>query len=306
MAKWLKDALGEWQLAATLRLLAGEHFAGRFRVERLLGEGAMAHVYAVEVLDGGRQCALKVLRADVIEHDPKALDRFSREVSVGERIGSKHVVEVLDSGVHGENPWILMELLEGLSLEAFVTERQPKSVERWAVLAQLFEAMARAHGAGVIHRDLKPDNILVIERGGAFVKLLDFGVTKTTTEKQLHASLTDSGLGTPLWAAPEQGGTVHLSPACDVWALGLLAFYTLTSKIYWRHMNIASSAAIDIAIEVLRAPIEAASTRATWLGCANALPPNFDHWFRHCVHRRPEERFETARAAYNALQTLRP
>jgi serine/threonine-protein kinase len=265
----------------------------------------MAHVYVVEPLDGGQRQALKVLRPHIIEEDPKALERFEREVRVGKTIGSPHIVDVLDSGVTDEHPWLLMELLEGRNLEAFLTDEEPPALARWTVLQQIFEAMTLAHRAGVIHRDLKSENIVVLDReGGPFVKVLDFGVTKTV-RLELHTSLTTSGLGTPLWAAPEQGSArVHLTPACDVWALGLITFFVLTSKIYWRNMNIEESSGIDIAIEVMRAPIEDASTRAAWLGRGHMLPGGFDDWFRHCVHRDPTQRFETAGAAHAALAAL--
>jgi serine/threonine-protein kinase len=290
---------------AAHRLLPGERFAERFVVDRLVGAGSMAIVYAVRTLDTGTPAALKVLRPHVVDEDPKAFDRFMREARVGGAIQSEHVVNVWDSGIHEDHPWLLMELLDGVTLDKWMAT-DPARLMRWTVLDQLFGAMGRAHHAAVIHRDLKCENIFVLDRGQPFVKLLDFGIAKTLQRNLVFSSLTSAGLGTPLWAAPEQGtDEVRVSTAFDVWSLGLLTFYLLTSKIYWRQMNIASSSAIDISIELLRAPIEPATVRAEWLGCAALLPPGFDDWFQHCVNRNPAERFENATAAHAALAQLR-
>lgn len=266
----------------------------------------MALVYVVRDQQTGGRGALKILRPHVIDDDPKALERFEREARASMVIGSPHVVVTHDSGVTDGLPWILMELLDGRTLDVYMSERAPTLDARWLILDQTLGTMALAHRAGMLHRDLKNENIMVLERQGwPFVKLLDFGGAKRIKET-LSASLTESGLGTPLWAAPEQARVgVRLTPACDVWALGLLAFYVFTSKLYWRHMNIEGSTAIDIAVEVMRATIEPASTRAAWLGYAKSLPHAFDDWFAHCVSRDPAQRFETAAAAHAALMSLR-
>ncbi|MCA9619561.1 MAG: serine/threonine protein kinase, partial [Myxococcales bacterium] len=171
--------------ARTHRLMPETTFAGRFRVDRVIGEGAMGTVYlAIEDLEGGeeRPCALKVLKPSHASAESKHRERFAREARVGDRIGSPHVVKVFDAGYDEATglDWLAMELLEGLSLTLYLDRRDPSPTVRRRLLRQLFEAIAAAHRAGVIHRDLKPDNLFVVDIDGEpSLKVLDFGVAKT-------------------------------------------------------------------------------------------------------------------------------
>lgn len=289
--------------AKTHRLMPGSTFAGRYHIERVLGEGAMGTVYLAQ--DGERgPCALKVLKASV-ESSPKARERFEREAMVGARIGSDHVVEVFATGFDEatELHWLAMELLEGKSLSDWSAD-DPPAESRRSVLRQIFEAMAAAHAAGVIHRDLKPENIMVLGDAAApAVKILDFGVAKTF-RPSLGASSTEGGLGTPLWAAPEQGHGGFLEPSVDMWSLGLLAFYVLTGKVYWWHYNQSDSGMLDLAMEMLQEPIAPASERAAKLGVAETIPAGFDAWFGRTVCREKEARFVDAVQGREALIAL--
>jgi eukaryotic-like serine/threonine-protein kinase len=289
-------------MAKTHRLMLGSTFAGRFRIESILGEGAMGTVYLA--VEGDRRCALKVLKASV-ESSPKARERFAREAMVGAQIGSPHVVEVSATGFDDvtELHWLAMEHLEGASLADWLHDRVGPEA-RESVLRQIFEAMAAAHAAGVIHRDLKPENIMVLGSVEApDVKILDFGVAKTF-RPSLGASSTEGGLGTPLWAAPEQGHGGFLEPSVDLWSLGLLAFYVLTGKVYWWHYNQRDSGMLDLAMEMLQEPIAPASERAAALGVAEAIPPGFDTWFARTVCREKAERFVDAVQGRDALLAL--
>ncbi|MEZ4445424.1 MAG: serine/threonine-protein kinase [Polyangiaceae bacterium] len=295
--------------ARTHRLMPETTFAGRFRVDRVIGEGAMGTVYlAIEDLEGGeeRPCALKVLKPSHASAESKHRERFAREARVGDRIGSPHVVKVFDAGYDEATglDWLAMELLEGLSLTLYLDRRDPSPTVRRRLLRQLFEAIAAAHRAGVIHRDLKPDNLFVVDIDGEpSLKVLDFGVAKTLRASMV-ASATEGGLGTPLWTAPEQGKRGVIQPSVDVWALGLLTFYLLSGKVYWYYANQPSASMLDIAQEMLRAPIAAASTRAEQLEVADRIPALLDDWFAHCVVRDPAERFEDADQAHAALEEV--
>lgn len=284
------------RMAVTHHVLPGETFASRFVVERTLGEGAMGSVYLAQDLESGDRCALKVMKRS-LDEAPKAKERFEREVRAGELIGDAHVVTSYAAGVDETSnlPWLAMEFIEGTPLDDWAAEA-PRE-HRVDVLRQIVATVAHAHRAGVIHRDLKPDNVLIRDEGGApFVKVLDFGVAKTF-RPSLGSSSTEGGLGTPLWTAPEQGKSGQVTPAADVWSLGLLAFFLCAGRVYWKHYHSDEGSMLELAMEMLREPIAAPSQRVAELDGAEPLPPGFDDWFLRAVNRDVGARFADASAA---------
>lgn len=293
--------------AKTHRLMPDTIFAGRFRIASSIGEGAMGTVYLATIIGDEQPCAIKILKPKIASEHSKGTERFAREARVGERIDSPHVVEVLDAGFDEATGlhWLAMELLEGMHLTEFIHEHEPSTDVRHRLLDELFGAIAAAHQSGVIHRDLKPDNIYVVGIEDApTIKVLDFGVAKTLRE-QMHASQTEGGLGTPLWTAPEQGkGGEHIRPSVDVWALGLLTFHVLTGKLFWFHANDDRSSMLDIATEMLRDAIPPVSERAKQLEVAERIPSHLDGWFARCVVRDADARFADAGEAHAGLKEV--
>lgn len=279
-------------------LAPGDELAGH-RVVRRIGRGSMGNVYEATRTDGTR-VALKVLHPKLLTED-KALHRFQREARVGARIDSENVAKTLDAGVTDGRPWLAMELVEGETLDAFMERSAPLPAEVAERLSrQLIAAVAAAHAAGVVHRDLKPDNVFVTRDGQ--LKIGDFGVAKSMDAATFNS--TRAGLGTPMWTAPEQGreGWVP-SPRADVWALGLLVYYLYTGKLYWRHAQERSSLA-ELSVELVRGDIAPASLRASEQGLAERLPSRFDRWFFRAVARDPEQRFADAAEAGRAFGRL--
>jgi serine/threonine-protein kinase len=278
---------------------------GRYVVRRLLGQGSMGSVYLVEETATRTPRALKLMSPDLAE-DTSFLARFAREAQVGKAIKSDHVVRVLATGVEPKHglPWLVMEYLEGEDLARWLDARPPLDrAAAVAILAQLFDAVGAAHDAAVVHRDLRPDNVFVSTREGRpFLKVIDFGVAKVVREASLGA--TAPGLGAPLWAAPEQGARGGIKPSADVWSLGLLAFRLLGGAMFWKSAHVEGASPMDLAIELLRAPIPPASVRAREIGVADRLPAGFDAWFARAVVRDREQRFPNARAAWAALAPL--
>ena len=264
----------------------------------------MGTVYEAERLADGTTVALKL--SALTGGDARARRRFTREAEAATKIESPHVARALASG---EDPasgcaWIAFELARGPTLDVYLREQQELSLETAArLLAELGDALAAAHRAGLVHRDLKPENLRVDERDGApYLMVLDFGIAKEF--QGLEVSATAPGLGTPLWVAPEQSREGYTAaPSADVWAFGLLAFFVLTGRLYWRHAADASSLA-DLALELLKSPIEPASERARALGVTRALPAGFDAWFARAVNRDPLARFADAGAASEELATV--
>lgn len=262
----------------------------------------MGAVYRAEPLSGGAAIALKLVKLDGTS-DGRALRRFEREVESGRRIDSSFVARTLDSGKLGDNlGWLAMEFAEGQSLTDLIQAPLELPAAR-ALLSQLYTALSSAHAQGIVHRDLKPENVRVA--GGAAdpaLKVLDFGIAKEFGVGSFSG--TTPGLGTPVWTAPEQTRAGYQPvPSADVWALGLLTFFVLSGKIYWRHATEHASLA-DLAMELTQSEIVPASTRVAELGAAGSMPAGFDAWFGRAVHRDPAARFANATDAWVALEPL--
>jgi serine/threonine-protein kinase len=262
-------------------------------------------VYRAEPLEGGANVALKIVNLHASK-DPRALRRFEREVDSGSRIKSPYVARTLDAGGLAEAGWgwISMEFAHGQTLAELVTARAGLDLRTAkALFEQLFAALSAAHATGFVHRDLKPENIRVSADGdGLLLKVLDFGIAKDFGIETFSG--TTPGLGTPLWTAPEQGREGYRPvPNADVWALGLLCFFTLTGSLYWRYAGERASMA-DLAMELIKSDIEPATERAAELGLVGALPMGFDAWFARAVHREPDLRFQDAAEAWAALEPL--
>ena len=200
--------------------------AGRYSLDREIGRGGMGAVWLGrdEVL--GREVAIKR-----IGHQPGGtspdLVRAEREARIAARVNHPHVVAVFDLVQEDDQQWLVMEYVDGPTLAELVREQGPMSPDQAAaILAQAAEALSAAHAAGVVHRDVKPSNILVTAEGQ--VKLSDFGIARAEAD----ASLTQTGLvtGSPAYLAPEVASGQLATPASDVWSLGATLFHTLAGR----------------------------------------------------------------------------
>jgi serine/threonine-protein kinase len=220
--------------SSILTLSPGVVLASKYRIERKLGEGAMGVVFAATHLGLDETVAIKLMRHDVQQTDG-TFARFAKEAKIAARIRSEHVPKVLDVDVlDGLGPFIVMEYLEGSSLADMLEASGPFRAERViAYVLQACEALAAAHSIGVVHRDVKPDNLFVTRHGDLEVlKLLDFGISKARLEgsvlgEDMGASTVSFVMGTPLYMSPEQLRTsADVDVRTDVWSLGV-AIYEL-------------------------------------------------------------------------------
>ena len=241
--------------------------------------------------------AVKLIKP-TLAASPEVVRRFEREARAAASLRSPHVVQVLDFGVDKGSPYLVMEYLSGESLGARLGRRgRLPPHEVWTVMSQLGRAIARAHDQGFVHRDLKPDNIfLVDDQPDFFVKVLDFGIAKAlgASRTQVGAPLTESGamLGTPHHMSPEQAEGREVDGRSDLWSMAVVAFECLTGRMPFDGTSLPALLR-SICFDPIVVPSQATS-----------VPPGFDAWFAKAVERDVDRRFQTARALVEALEPL--
>lgn len=223
---------------AELLGLLGTTVGAKYRLERLLGVGGMGGVYAASPLDGSGPVAIKLLSVADPAARQRIAKRFAREARAVSALKCSHIVNVLDAGTDGDRPWLAMELLKGEDLgQRIRREGRISTADAGHIAAQILVALGKAHEAGVVHRDLKPDNVFITPRveDAVFCKLLDFGMSKLipTEGHTLALALTKKGMavGTPFYMAPEQARAAEdIDGRVDLWALGAILFECLAGR----------------------------------------------------------------------------
>jgi serine/threonine protein kinase len=288
-------------------LQPGTVIAGDFRILRPLSAGGMGAVYVALQLSTQRERALKVMLGDLAQNEDLK-SRFVQEAQIGSQIASDHAVEMVAAGIDPATgaPWLAMELLEGEDLAGFLARSGPLEP---ALVLELFDqmchALSAAHQKGIVHRDLKLENVFLARSrrstGTFMVKVLDFGIAKLLGAAKSSAT---AAIGTPLWMAPEQTEASHaITPAADVWAMGLIAFRALSGRLFWKTAADPNASSMMVLREVVFEPLAVASERSRELGGA-PMPPGFDAWFARCTDRDPHRRFPDAGAMHAALRGI--
>lgn len=274
----------------------GTILADKYRIVSLLGRGGMGSVWRAEHLSLQAPIALKLIDPSIAQA-PEALARFHREAKAAAGLRSPHVVQIIDHGVDPvtQTPFIAMELMEGESLAERLERRGPLPPEECVfVLTHVARALSKAHAAGVVHRDLKPDNIFIVKNDDEEIcKVLDFGIAKSERHSVGAATATGMVMGTAYYMSPEQiSGSRDVDLRTDLWALGVIAHECLTGIRPFESETLGA-----IVLQICTQPIPPASTRG-------AVPPGFDAWFQRAVARDPAQRFQSARDLVEALRAV--
>ncbi len=216
---------------APIDVRPGDVLAGKYRIERLLGQGGMGVVVAATHIQLDERVAIKFLLPAALQN-PEAVARFAREARAAVKIKSEHVARVTDVGMLDTGcPYMVMEYLHGCDLGGLVQQRGPLPPDEAVdYVLQAAEAIAEAHSIGIIHRDLKPANLFLTRDG--VLKVLDFGVARLRDASGGNATLTGATLGTPAYMAPEQafGKASELDAKADLWAVGATLFSLISGR----------------------------------------------------------------------------
>ena len=279
-----------------------ELVGGRYRIGRFLGQGATGEVYAARDLELGADVALKVLRSRGGESSP-SIERFKREILLARRVSHPNVCRIFDLGVHlldrqGERQPVLfltMELLDGRTLVRRLEEEGPLGeADALAIVRQLADALSAAHAVGVVHRDFKSSNILLVrETGVERAVITDFGLARDERQPSGTSGLTAVGgvLGTPAYMAPEQVEGRRATPRSDLYAFGVVLYEMLSGELPFE-----GESPLSVAVKRLHSdPIPIESRRPE-------LSPRFRAVVRRCLERAPADRFGDAREIARALE----
>lgn len=279
--------------------LLGRTLMGQFEILELIGQGTMGKVYLARQISVDRKVAVKVLKKKLAS-DPQVVRRFHREAKAAARLSHPNIVTIHLVGELEEDhtPYMVMEYVEGASLEKICVTQGALPIPRVLTISmQIASALAEAHRNGVLHRDLKPDNIAVYEQGTPreTAKVVDFGIAKILHSDEELSQLTKTGtiFGTPAYISPEQASGEHLDHRTDLYSLGVLIFRMATGRLPFENAS---------GLEVLVRHIKEPPPRPRDLN--PAIPPELETIILRLLAKNREDRYPSADALLEALGRL--
>src|SRR5947209_6137043 len=258
--------------------LIGTLFDGRYQILRKLGAGGMANVYLAEDQELGRRVAIKILN-DRHANDEQFVERFRREAKNAAGLSHPNIVSIYDRGEAENTYYIAMEYLDGRSLKELVVARGPLPVEDViAFTRQVLAALRFAHRKGVVHRDIKPHNVMADADGR--LKVTDFGIARAGASQMTEAG---SIIGTAQYLSPEQARGAAVDQRSDLYSIGVVLYEMLTGEVPFN-----GETPVEIAMRHLSDTPQPPSTKRP------EIPPDLDMIVLRALAKNPDDRFQTA------------
>jgi eukaryotic-like serine/threonine-protein kinase len=283
------------ELSGDQSLSPGSVFAGRYAIEELLGRGGMGMVYRALDRQLGERVAIKVLRPELGTLDPTVLERFKQELRLARRITHRNVVRTYDLGETGGTYYITMELVRGTTLATFIQDAGRLDVPATLTIGkQLCRALEVAHEEGIVHRDIKPQNLLVDPAG--FLKVMDFGIARLAEGRPASGeALTAIGVvvGTPQYMAPEQLFGEPIDHRADLYATGAVLFECLTGRAVYEGASLSELGSFHLR----GSPPSPATYNPT-------VPGELSRIVLRALAHRPDDRWPSAAELLRALETI--
>ena len=289
----LKDELSlshtETILAPQEELTTGSMFAGRYQIIEQLGKGGMGHVYRVLDKRLNEEIALKLIKPEIAS-DKKTVERFSNELKIARKIGHKNVARMFDLNEEQGTHFITMEYVRGEDLKRLIRKMgQFSSSQVIPIAKQICEGLTEAHRLGVVHRDLKPQNIMVDEDGNT--RIMDFGIARSRESKDLTG--TGVIIGTPKYVSPEQVEGKGIDQRSDIYSLGIILYEMVTGRVPFE-----GGTALSIAHKhKYEAPIEPKQINPQ-------IPVDLNRLILKCLEKDKQKRFQSAGEVRNELQAI--
>ena len=270
--------------------IIGELFDGRYRLERRIGAGGMADVYLAQDESLHRRVAIKIL-ADRYTRDPGFVERFRREATAAAGLSHPNIVSIYDRGEAEGTYYIAMEYIEGPTLKEEITERAPlPEAEAVGYAVQALQALEFAHRRGVIHRDIKPHNMMLTPDG--LLKVTDFGIARATNEVEMTE--VGSIVGTAQYLSPEQARGHSVGPQSDIYSMGVVLYEMLTGEVPF-----TGSSAVEIAMKQVNEAPQPPSTRN------RLITHGLEQVVMRALAKDPALRFHSAREMADELERTR-
>ncbi len=269
-------------------IMKGQKINDRYQIIKSIGEGGMANVYLAydTILD--RNVAVKVLRGDLAQ-DEKFVRRFQREALSASSLNHPNIVEVYDVGEDNGSYYIVMEYIEGKHLKELIKKRGKLTVsEVIDIMSQICDGLAVAHDSYIVHRDIKPQNIMILDSG--LVKITDFGIAMALNSTQL--TQTNSVMGSVHYLPPEQASGRGSTMQSDIYSMGILMYELLTGKLPFRGEN-----AVEIALKQLKEPIPNLKE------ILPELPNSIVNIVKRATAKNPKNRYADAREMLEDIKT---
>ena len=267
-------------------LSKGQKINDRYEIVKLIGEGGMANVYLAIDTILNRKVAIKVLRGD-LAGDEKFIRRFQREAMSASNLSHPNIVEVYDVGEEDGNHYIVMEYIEGKTLKQLIQKRGALTVpEVIDIMTQLTDGIAHAHDAYIIHRDIKPQNILILDNG--LVKITDFGIAVAINATQL--TQTNSVMGSVHYLPPEQASGKGATIKSDIYSLGIVMYELLTGSVPFKGDN-----AVEIALKHMKEKIPSLRKQNP------LIPQSIENIVLKATAKNPKNRYDNVREMHDDI-----